>query len=185
MLLLLSCIAFISHSVPTTVNSEGYLQTSNNMLKNLELYNLSFLKLTQLIVDGDVESNPGPVTNRVDNTPTKGRPTKKRFRGTPIKQKTVDFNISSNIRDTNVRDPNIPLGLLNNGENVCFFNSVIQSLYSITAFRDYILQLLLFRDNPPAVSIKNLFREIASSNNHIRTSEYLKHLELLDFWNTI
>ena len=30
----------------------------------------------------------------------------------------VDFNI--------IRDPNIPLGLVNYGENVCFFNSVIQ-----------------------------------------------------------
>ena len=71
--------------------------------------------------------------------------------------------------------------MLNIGENVCFFNSVIQALYSITTFRDYVLKLLLFRDNPPAVSITNLFREIASTNNPIRTSEYLKHLELLDY----
>ena len=100
MLLLLSCIAFISYNVPTTVNSEGYMQTSNkhrnSLLKNLELYNLSFLKLNQLIVDGDVESNPGPTQNRINKSPG-GRPKKsKGFRGTPKKQKieevqNVDF----------------------------------------------------------------------------------------------
>ena len=41
MLLFLSCTAFISNNVPTTVNSEGYMQTSNkhrnSLLKNLDL----------------------------------------------------------------------------------------------------------------------------------------------------
>ena len=146
----------------------------------MEFYDSSFLKRFKLLIGGDIESNPGRTQNQ--NCKSHGSPKKggKGFRGTPSKQ-TVDFNISSNVRDTNVRDRNIPLGLLNIGENVCFFNSVIQALYSITAFRDYVLKLLLFRDNPPAVSIKNLFREIASANNPIRTSEYLKHLELLDY----
>ena len=40
----------------------------------------------------------------------------------------VDFNV--------VKDPNIPLGLINYGENVCFFNSVIQVLYCLPLFRD-------------------------------------------------
>ena len=40
----------------------------------------------------------------------------------------VDFNI--------IRDRNIPLGLVNYGENVCFFNSVIQVLYSLSVSRD-------------------------------------------------
>ena len=45
-----------------------------HLLLNL-VYDVSFQKLLQLIVDGDVESNPGP-----SNTPTgkqKGRKTKK------------------------------------------------------------------------------------------------------------
>ena len=122
----------------------------------LEFYDSSFLKCVQLLIDGDVESNPGPTQNQ--NIKSPGRPKKggKGFRGTPSKEKSVDFNISSNVRD-----PNITLCLLNIGENVCFFNSVIQALYSITAFREYVRKLLLFKDNPPAVSIKNLFREIA------------------------
>ena len=40
----------------------------------------------------------------------------------------VDFNV--------IRDPNIPLGLVNYGENVCFFSSVIQVLYSLSVSRD-------------------------------------------------
>ena len=42
---------------------------------NLQLYSVSHLKLAQLLLDGDVESNPGPVTN----TPiSAGRPKKSR-----------------------------------------------------------------------------------------------------------
>ena len=45
----------------------------------------------------------------------------------------VNFNI--------IRDPNIPLSLVNYGENVCFFNSVIRVLYSLSVFRDYVNKL--------------------------------------------
>ena len=48
-------------------------------------------------------------------------------RSTRISSK-VDFNFT--------RDPSIPLGLINYGENVCFFNSVIQVFYSLQVFRD-------------------------------------------------
>ena len=67
--------------------------------------------------------------------------------------------ISSKVDFSIIRDPNIPLGLVNYGENVCFFNSVIQVLYSLSVFRDYINKL-----RPPvkgvAMKIKNLFSEI-------------------------
>ena len=48
------------------------------------------MKLSQLLIDGDVESNPGPTYN-VDQTPTKsmgrpkGTPKKKGFKTTPKK----------------------------------------------------------------------------------------------------
>ena len=45
---------------------------------NLELYDLSHLKLSQLIIDGDVESNPGPVNN---NNKGRSRPKRKSFPG--------------------------------------------------------------------------------------------------------
>ena len=51
----------------------------------------SFLKRKQVVIDGDVESNPGPVDS-VDNTPkSKGRPKgtlkKKGFKILTIRQK--------------------------------------------------------------------------------------------------
>ena len=66
----------------------------------------------------------------------------------------IDFNV--------IRDPNIPLGLINHGENICFFNFVIQVLYSLPVFRGYI-----YKSRPPvtgvAVKIKKLFSEIETS----------------------
>ena len=49
----------------------------------------------------------------------------------------IDFNIAPSLI-TNARDPNTPLGLRNEAVNVCFFNSVIQVLYSLPMFRNYI-----------------------------------------------
>ena len=46
-----------------------------------------------------------------------------------------------------------------NGENVCFFNSVMQVLYSLPLFKDYIDQLQPVEG--VAMQIKNLFQEIA------------------------
>ena len=42
----------------------------------LEFYDSTFLKRMQLLIDGDVESNPGPTQNIVDQSPMKGRPKK-------------------------------------------------------------------------------------------------------------
>ena len=61
----------------------------------------------------------------------------------------VDFNV--------IRDPIIPFGFKNYCENVCFFNSVIQVMYSSPVFRDYINKL-----RPPvtgvAMKIKKTFQ---------------------------
>ena len=62
----------------------------------------------------------------------------------------VDFNI--------IRDPNIPLGIVNYGENVCFFSSVIQVLYSFSVFRDYINKLRPLIEGI-AMKIKHFFSE--------------------------
>ena len=84
----------------------------------------------------------------------------------------VDFNI--------IRDPNIPLGLVNYGENVCFFNSVVQVKYSLSVFQDYINTL-----RPPvkgvAMKIRNLFNETETSSEPVRTSDYAKYLGLEDY----
>ena len=41
----------------------------------LEFYDSTFLKRLLLLIDGDVESNPGPTQNRIDKSPG-GRPKK-------------------------------------------------------------------------------------------------------------
>ena len=81
----------------------------------------------------------------------------------------VDFNV--------VRDPNIPLGLINYGENVLFFNSVIQVFYCLPLFRDYMNKL-----QPPvkvvAMKIGKLFGGIETSNEPVRRSNYVRYLSL-------
>ena len=81
----------------------------------------------------------------------------------------VDFNV--------LRDPNIPLGLKNFEENVCFFSCAVVVLYSLPVFRDYINKL-----RPPvkgvAMKIKKLFSEIETSSELVRTSKYVRYLDL-------
>ena len=85
--------------------------------------------------------------------------------------------ISSKIDFSVLRDPNIPLDLINYGENVCFFNSVIQILYFLPVFRDYVTELRP-RVKGVAVKIKNLFSEIVTSTDPVRTSNYMRYLGL-------
>ena len=85
--------------------------------------------------------------------------------------------ISGKIDFNAVRDSNILIGLINYGENVCFFNSVVQVLYYLPLFRDYINKL-----RPPvkgvALKVRKLFRVIETSNEPARTSNYVKYLSL-------
>ena len=54
---------------------------------------LNFIRLVQLLIDGDVDSNPGPTQN--DCKSPRGRPKKiKVFKGTP---KKFDLSESSNV----------------------------------------------------------------------------------------
>ena len=65
---------------------------------------------------------------------------------------------------------------MNYGENVCF-NCVIQVLYSVTVFRDYINKL-----QPPvkgvAMKIRKLFSEMKTSSEPVWTSNYVTYLGL-------
>ena len=67
--------------------------------------------------------------------------------------------ISGKVDFIVVRDPNILLGLINYGKNVCFFNSDIQILFCLPLFRDYINKLRLLVKGV-AMKIKKLFRVI-------------------------
>ena len=82
----------------------------------------SFLKVSQLFVDGNIDSNPGPATGM-----SKGRKAKKRtFNFTPQKS---DANIVQEmIVDANILRTSYVLGLKNTGHNFCFFYFFLKSL---------------------------------------------------------
>ena len=78
-----------------------------------------------------------------------------------------------------IRDKTVLLGFVNNGENGCFFHCVMQVLYLLPLFRDYINQLEPVEG--VAMQIKNLFREIETSKDPVRTSCYVRYLNLLTY----
>ena len=105
------------------------------LLSNYEGLNLNLGKRRQLLVDSDVESNPWPSQNYCKSPGW--HPNKiKVFRGTTKITDLVSDNVKVDF--SVIRDETAPLGLMNNGENVCFFNSVMQVLYWLPLFRDYI-----------------------------------------------
>ena len=121
-----SCIS-IAVNISSKMNIAAYIITT--IVATLELYSLSHLKLSQLLmvvlmilmvvtIDCDVESNLGPVDNKAETPKCKGRPKKgsRGFKGC-IKPKKLDF--------ATVVDTNKPISVV----NMNFFEkiSVIQS----------------------------------------------------------
>ena len=142
-----------------------YLQSQYTIIEPLA-YDTSFLLIIQLIVDGDVELNPGPINNAFKSP--RGRPKKKKcFRGTP--------NKTGNDAE-NIPRENKPIGLKNMGQNVCFFNSVIQSLFTIDSFRDFVDTL--DTNDSSILAIKNLFSALKRSDSPIETYEFIKSIVL-------
>ena len=135
-------------------------------MSNYEGLSLNLIKKRQLLVDGDVESDPGSSQNYYKSP--RGRPKKVDLVSDNVK---VDFSV--------IRDETAPQGLVNKGENVCFFNSVMQVLYSLPLFREYINQLQPVEG--VAMQNKNLFREIETSKEPLRTSHYVRYLNLLGY----
>ena len=82
--------------------------------------------------------------------------------------------ISSKADFSVIRDPNIPLGFMNYGENLCFFNSVIQVLYSLPVFRDHINKLQL-----PVKGVVMKIKE--TSSEPVRTSNYVRYLAVHNY----
>ena len=67
----------------------------------------------------------------------------------------------------------LPIGLLNIGENVCFFNIVIQDLNSIPSFRS--------TSDLEIQALKRLFLELQISSIAVRAAKYLQVLYLNDY----
>ena len=63
---------------------------------------------------------------------------------------------------------NVPVPLRNKGEKICFFNVVLQSLYSLLPFRLHIYNTMI--DNKHLKTIKSIFQEMdRRPNNPINT----------------
>jgi len=88
-----------------------------------------------------------------------------------VSDKTIDFRMSSLN--------SIPLGLLNRGENVCFFNSIVQVLHSIPGFLTYVQEHA--HSNQYVLKISEMFLEITSSITPVQTSKYVHDLELSNY----
>ena len=85
---------------------------------------------------------------------------------------SLDIDFSSVTLNTQNR--RFPVKLLNEGVNVCFFNSIIQALYSLPLFHTYLEQTTI--DNKIVKELKRLFK-IMLTSNIVRTSTYIKALE--------
>ena len=161
-----------------------------------------------LLLGGDVESNPGP--NDIDfsikeqeTQRVKGRPKKSGFKGKFTKKESsmvprnpVNASIEINDDIQNFREikqnssPSVcnPVGLINYS-NDCFFNSVIQALFSLQLFREHVSNFdehsshtTDTRTIAAASSIRNLFRAIekmkAALDGPLMTHDYILALNL-------
>ena len=76
---------------------------------------------------------------------TSGRTKKKGFRGTPSKLENPQCTVSKNCtvgKNTGCQSSNTNptvLSLRNNGKNVCFFNAIIQLLYALPEFKQFVV----------------------------------------------
>ena len=158
----------------------------NHISELLCSYDVSFLKHLQLVINGDVESNPGPIYNNEKITvKEKGRPKgstkKKGFKGIAHKKSNDQFETSEILHsmssDTVVS--NKPIGLKNEGVNVCFFNSIIQVLYSLPEIRSHVRSVT--RTNRYIKEIKTLFDKIDNQIEPVQTSNFVKNLQLENY----
>ena len=90
------------------MKKKGYgVSCTHNIKNNLEQYHLNHLKLLQLLLDGDVESNPGPVDNYVE-TPKRrlGRPKKTKgvFKGKKLNFSQSDGSNSITVCKDNFKN---------------------------------------------------------------------------------
>ena len=136
------------------------------------------------MIDGDVESNPGPA----HGTPKGRKLKKKQFNFTPKKldMHNVDMNTKTSVNSVTIQgnendnDQNRPIGLVNIA-NDCFFNSVVQTLFALPSFRNHVrnFETHIPEEESAVHSIKELFRYIeAKSTNLLQTHNHLMSLGL-------
>eukprot|EP00111_Clytia_hemisphaerica_P005763 TCONS_00016708-protein len=74
--------------------------------------------------------------------------------------------------------PNVPVKLMNEGVNVCFFNAILQGLVSIKGFRDYLEQSE--NENHITRTLKDLYNKM-KTQTIIKTSVHIRSLNLRNY----
>ena len=84
---------------PTRIEKHTVGYQANFLNNSQEMYHLNHLKLAQLLIDGDVESNPGPVNDNCETPKGRGgRPKKTKAAPRGIAKKKLDFsNVDINM----------------------------------------------------------------------------------------
>ena len=115
-----------------------------------------------------------------DSTPNRG---KGRPKGTPKKSKGFRGKTPNKVNTSLTHSNDIsnrPIGLVNIA-NDCFFNSVVQALFSLESFRNYVASFepQILHEIEPVRAMQKLFRDIdARKSNPLRTHAYLMALNL-------
>ena len=91
----------------------------------------------------------------------------------------TDIDEGSSIDFTLLNDYTIPIGLQNPGVNVCFFNSVIQMLYSLPKFWAYIQNN--FHKNDEIAIINTLVHDIICAYHPVNTYDHVVRLNIPNY----
>ena len=117
-----------------------------------------------------VHELPVPLTNGIDMLPpvSKGPAFQNRYIYVENENNSIDFSINTEYT---------PVKLQNSGHNVCFFNSVIQVLYSLPSFRTHILNTSL--NSVVVHNLRKLFQKIQKRENGSEyTYQIVKDLQI-------
>ena len=123
------------HEIYKDLMSTVYFPVSKYHLTNICMKERSDTDCVVNVKSVKVSNELGQSLTRVQIYPNFAQNSESEFLAGRSKQSSskVDLNVT--------KGPSIPLGLINYGENVCFFSSVIQVLYSLPVFREYINKL--------------------------------------------
>ena len=89
---------------------------------------------------------------------------------------SMDVDINHSLLTRGDFNRKCPVKLENDGVNVCFFNSIVQVLYSFSSFHDYLAQTSV--SNTVIETIKDLFQTMNFANGVVTTFPYLNQLQL-------
>ena len=124
-------------------------------------------------------------STQVNKDSQKGRPKKKGFKGTLVNPQSTyadvakTGSIGSGNTSLMITNSKYPIGLLNNSENICFLNSIVQTLYHIPEVRNYVESAVC--SSVPLLTIQNLFHAIYSAVTPVHSFDYALGLDIPNY----